>query len=327
MLSMAGSMKRWAVVLALIPMAGPTLACTVVYRGVVVGSNFRVKVEDRGHPVKGLAVQLSRTGAGKIQAVTDKNGLALFRNVPPGAYHLNAHHDAGIPDGAEIEVKAERSSEVTVPLRWPSATLVTVASLKGILHLPDQIPGLPQAPIPLQLLEGVSGRKLRTANTDENGAFEFPGVGSGLYFLRLTGLAGLDGVIPISVEPSVATASLDLDLGWTSCGLFYSDRRQCPQTDLHVDRLAGRVVDPTGAAIPGAEVLLSDVSGKLMQRLRNQNTGEFGSLRPADGTYQLAVRANGFTTLRRTLIVDPNGASSLEVRLGVLGLCSDTKAQ
>ncbi len=327
MLGMAGSMRQWTVALALISIAGPSLACTVVYHGVVVGSNFRVKVEDKGHPVKGLAVQLYRTGAGKIQAVTDKNGLALFRDVPPGAYHLNADHDAGIPDGAEIEVRAQHLSEITVPLRWPSATLVTVASLKGVLHLPDQIPGQPQALISLQLLEGVSGRKLRTANTDEKGAFEFPGVGSGLYFLRLSGLTGLDGVIPISVEPSVATASLDLDLGWTSCGLFYSDRSQCPQTDLHMDRLAGRVVDQTGAAIPGAEVLLSYVSGNLMQRVRNQNTGEFDSLRPADGTYQLIVRANGFTTLRRTLIVEPNGTSSLEVRLGILGLCSDTKAQ
>ncbi|HET9321906.1 MAG TPA: hypothetical protein VFO27_19085, partial [Bryobacteraceae bacterium] len=70
---------------------------------------------------------------------TDKNGVALFRGVRPGSYHLSPDHDAGIPDGVDLEVKLDGPTDVTVPLKWPSIAPVLVRSLKGRMRGPDYL--------------------------------------------------------------------------------------------------------------------------------------------------------------------------------------------
>src|SRR5262245_33044759 len=150
-------------------------ACTLVYRSVQVGPNFRVEVEDRGRPVKGLRVEIRGYQGSDNRAVsnTDKNGLALFRSVRPGSYHLSADHDAGIPDGADVEVKLGGPTDVTVHLKWPSVLPIAVRSLKGMMRGPDYLPGQSQSRLSLDLLEGSSGRLLKRVQTTDNGEFRF----------------------------------------------------------------------------------------------------------------------------------------------------------
>jgi len=317
-----------AAVLAFFSAAVPSLACTVVYQTVTVGQNFKVKVSGLSGSVAGLKVGLYSGAIRKVEAVTNKEGIALFQSVQPGSYFLSTDHDTGMPDGAAIEVKRAESSEITVPLRWPSVKPISVGSLKGVLRLPDWFPGQSQSSVSLELLEGISGMELNNTNTDGNGAFAFPGVARGLYFLAVTLSGFRAGLIAVSVEPGISTAGLDLDMGLTSCGLYYVDHSDCPQTNVHLDRLGGRVVDPTQAAISNAEILLFEPGGKLVEQVRSNSVGGFPSLRPADGTYQLSVRSAGFTPLRGTITFDSKGVNSpLEFQLGFGGLCGRTKDQ
>lgn len=309
-----------ALLLGLFLMAGRSVGCTVVYPTVSVGPNFQVRVADRGRPVQGLQVALYGKSA-KLRAVSDKTGTVVFRNVPPGAYNLSADHDAGFSDGAEIEVHRAESSEVTVPLRWPNHPSMVAASLKGSLHLPDSLPGQPQPSISMELLEAISGRTLMSAKTDRDGAFDFPGVGRGLYFLSLKPVGGL---MAMAVEPN-APDLFDIDLGETSCGLQYINQRECPLTNLHLTQIGGHVFDESGGAFADAEVLLLDVGGRLVQQERTDRAGNFALSRPAGGMYQLFVRETGFTPLRGSITVAADGASSpVAIQLGILGRCSHT---
>ena len=291
------------------------LACSTAFVGaVVVGPNFRVQAKDRGRPVKSVPIKLSVDSVVKYQAVTDNDGIAQFDNLPPGAYFLIAGPEPGFADAQNIQVNAELP-ERTIPVRWPNATPLVTASLKGTLNLWEQQPSLS-----LELLEPLSGRVLKSSDTDEHGAFDIPEIAPGLYLLRVMPPGGL---IPVEVDPNAARDRLDLDLEFDSCGLHYTDHKQCPQSDLHLRHLEGRLIDAFGAGLAYREILLRDAGDKLVKRIQTEGSGDFFSLDVADGTYQLVVQENGFTPVRRTVTIDPNGASSpLEVQLGRLGLCS-----
>lgn len=305
--------------------ARPGLSCSTASVGeVLVGPNFRVQANDRGRPVKGIPVKLHVFSGGdevRYQAVTDENGIALFHNLTPGSYFLVAGPEPGFADAENIQVNAELP-ERTIPVRWPNATPLVTPSLKGTLNLPIGMRGQ-QTNLSLEVLEPLSGRTLKTADIDENGSFDFPGLAPGLYVFRLTPPGGL---ILVDLEPSAARDRLDLDLGFDSCGLGYMDHNQCPRLDLHVRRLEGRVVDGIEAGFPLAEITLLGTDGKVVTRTYSDTTGNF-SLDAADGSYQLVVGMNDFTPLRRSLTIDPNGASSsLEVQLHFLGQCSSARA-
>jgi len=307
----------------------PGLACTMVFRGVTVGSNFNVKVSGPIGSVQGLEVGLSVGGVRKVRAVTNKDGIAQFRSVQPGSYFLSADHDAGMGDGAQIDVGRAESGEITVPLSWPNAKLLSVAALKGILHLPEWIPGKPQPNVRLELLKGISGQPLKNTNTDENGAFDFSDVAPGFYFLSVKSEFGL-GFIPVAVEPGVPADHLDLDVGWTSCGLSYTSQNACPQTNLHLKSLEGRIVDVANASISDAEILLLDEGRKVVEQARSDRAGSFALIPPVDGTYQLLVRRSGFTPLHGTVTFDSHGTSSpleFELEVSIGGTCSRTKVQ
>jgi hypothetical protein len=315
-------------------------ACTIVYPNIRVGPNFRVRVEDHGRPVKGLQMQISSyQGSGnRIVADTDKNGIAVFRGVRTGSYHLSADHDLGIPDGAELEVTVEGPTEVTVPLKWPSAETVLVRFLKGTIRGPDYVPGQPQPRLSIDLLDGRSGRRLKTLQTNDKGEFSIEGATPGLYFLSLkpSGLwdgsgEQITGRIVIALDRHAPTDHLDLDLGWSSCGLYYADTSKCLQRDLQTEQLSGQVVDASSALIPRAKILLLDLDGTLIEQLQSDSEGKFVSSRHIAGTYQLVVSSAGFTPFRTTVhaqpTLEPTSRSPFTVRLGVFGSCSAANVQ
>ncbi len=333
MRSFSTSTKLALVTLAAVARCG---ACSIFYPGFQVGPSFRVRVEDHGRPVEGLRVEIgSNLGSSGNRVVrdTDKDGFAVFRGMGPGSYHLSADHDAGIPDGADIEVKPEGPTNVTVFLKWPSIAPVSVRSLKGAIRGPDYLPGRPQPRLSLDILEGNSGRRQKTLQTSDTGEFDFEGAASGMYFLDLkpSGLLGwsgeqITGLIAVVVDPNAGTDHLDLDLGWSSCGLSYTDTSNCRQSDLQIEHLSGQVLDPAGAVIPHAKITLHDAGGTLVEQLQSDSEGRFASPRPLEGLYELAVTSAGFTPYRRTVRAEPHSErtrpSTLTVQLGLLGGCS-----
>jgi hypothetical protein len=202
-------------------------ACTIAYTSVpVVGPDFQVRVEDRGRPVERLRLKI--TGS---HAVTDKNGNASFRGVPSGPNLVSADLDIGVA-GVPLNVKLDGPAGVVLPMKWPNVTPVVVLSLKGTIRGPDYLRRKSQPKLSLDLLDAISGKLLKSLQTTDSGEFDFESDSPGIYFLRLnpSGLRGwsgdeIAGLIAVAVEHFAPTDHLDLDLRWTSCGLWYSDAR------------------------------------------------------------------------------------------------------
>ncbi len=249
-----------------------------------------------------------------------------------GLYLLSADHDAGIADGANVEVKLDGPTDVTVALKWPSIAPVLVRSLKGAIHGPDYLPGQAQPRLSLDLLEGATGRTLRSSQTDERGEFNFENVAPGLYFLSLrpSGLRGwsgeqITGLIVVAVDRGSSAERLALDLGWTSCGLQYTDQSKCVH-EFQTGMLSGRVVDSAGAIISGARIVVLGPAGAVVDQFQSDRDGTFASSRPLAGTYEFVARMAGFAPFRATVHVGPTGEptrrSVLTVQLGIGGSCS-----
>jgi hypothetical protein len=93
-----------------------------------------------------------------------------------------------------------------------------------------------------------------------------------------------------------------------------------------MEHLAGPVLDSGGGPIPNAKILLFDSSGTEVERLQSDSRGKFLSPHNLAGTYQLLVRAPGFTPLHGTLRVDPTRhatrRSDFTIHLGFGVSCS-----
>ena len=315
-------------------------ACTLVYPMVRVGPSFHAKVMDRGRPVRGLRLKLSGYAAGttegnnSIDTITDADGLAQFDEVPSGSFVLSADHDGGIADAVNVQVARDGPSDATVPLKWPSETPLRVRTVSGTLRDPVR-----PLRFSVSLLEGLSARVIQTSDTDNEGQFALPNVAAGIYFLKLSpfgvqtespGQAG--DLIAIEVSNEAEATKLDLDLGWSTCGMSYTERTKCSHAELNVETLCGEVADPVGAVISNADVLLMDDSPtpKVVRRTRTDLSGRFALQDAKDGTYQLLVRSPGFYPLQdlahiQRLQAPDRCSRPVTVRLGLFGSCSSAE--
>jgi len=350
-----------ALALALCSHAPKCLACVCMTPGdqvVHVGPSFRVRVDDnRGRPVPGLSLEV-QSSAGKSKAVTDEGGFAAFREPSPGLYSLRAEQDLGSCLGKVLEVRSDAPGGIAVPMTWPTVAPVTVRSLKGTLHIPNYVPGRTGPELTLRLLVGVSGQELASGHTNETGDFDFGVATPGIYFLNLEPSALKDsrgnpitGRIAVLVEPDAASDHLELELGWTDCGLTYMDLTRCPPAELHIGQLRGRVIgpagavtvnggdalrhhlvyiDPAGPAVPDAGILLVDPGGDLIERLSSDRSGEFVSKQVPAGSYDLLVRSFGFATFRARVVISPGvspPAAGLDIQLGDTRSCGSARVQ
>ncbi len=135
--------------------------------------------------------------------------------------------------------------------------------------------------------------------------------------------------LPRQSQPALSLELLEgeIDLGSTSCGLWYADQTACRHNDLRMGQLAGQVLDSAGAPIPKANIVLFDSDGTVVEHLESDRDGKFASPHPLKGTYPLLVRAPGFTPLHGTVHAEPGSdvtrRAALTVHLGIGGSCSD----
>lgn len=295
-------------------------ACTIFYGTVHVGPDFRVRVQDQGRPVKGLRLKI----AGQ-EAVTDRDGFASLRNVGPGTYFAGVDHDDGIADGVYLNVSAHGPAGVIVPLKWPVHPPVPVRSLQGTLRLFGLFPGSPQDENEIGLLQGLSGRLLKTTRSTARGEFQFANVAPGLYFLRV----GTSGLIAVAVDPGAEAGHLDIEIGFSSCGMWYTDRSRCRHRDITVEQLCSVIRDISGGPIPNAQIRLFDVRGTPISsgQTRSDDGGRFSLPDISPGSYRLLTASLGFTTFDTMVHVEPGGGRTcgrpLEIRLGVGSTCSN----
>lgn len=328
---------RWVVLAALLtPCVGH--ACSIFYPSVRVGTGFRARVTDRGRPVKALRLVLSKSESPGsktvivIDSFTDADGYSTFTNLSPGLYSLSPDHDGGgVSDGAAVEVSANGPANVTVPLKWPSLSPISVRSAAGIVRGPDYYPSQTQIPLSLSLIEGLSAHVVATTLTDSKGRFAFGGVvPAGIYFLRLnpSGLVGwrdeqMEGLMTIEVSGEATDEALDLDIGWSSCGLMYAQQPEYP--DITLRKIHGDVADISGAAIANAQILLlaTDENAAVVAETRSGKKGQFALQEQHDGVYRLVIRSPGFQPYVRVIHIVPSASDKssrqpLHLRLEVL---------
>ncbi|MFZ0978036.1 MAG: carboxypeptidase-like regulatory domain-containing protein [Candidatus Acidiferrales bacterium] len=273
---------------------------------------------DRGRPVKGLRLVLGPDEShtlqriGTIYALTDADGYARFSNLTPGSFLLTSDHDGGVADGTIIEVSPGGPPDVTVTLGWPSHAPLSVRSVRGTLRGPDYYPRQAQTQLSLSLLDGVSARVIATTLTDGKGDFNFANeVPSGLYFLRLnpSDLLARDGeqiqgMMAIEVDRKANQDVLDLDVGWTTCGLAYEQRERYPE--LKVSTICGDVADVVGAAVSNAQVMLlaTGEDGEILEQTRSGARGQFALQEQHEGAYQLLVESLGFLPFLRVIHIE-----------------------
>lgn len=213
--------RRMAALLTLAGSGRMAEACKYVLPVHRTGPNFRVVVEDRGSPVEGVTIELS---PGLFRAVTDNQGVAYFRKVPPGRYWIAPNPHTALQSRAELDVGTEMAGHPDVRIKWPAGEVRRARAMKGNIHVPDYI-GDRTWRFLLELREARTGRVLRTATIACSSAFDFPGVTAGLYFLRLysTGFR-YDGQTAVEVHPGAPKPAFDIYTQWTSCGMFFGDR-------------------------------------------------------------------------------------------------------
>lgn len=310
-------------------------ACSIFYPVLPVGPAFQVHVKDRGHPVRGLRITLTGKNDAKT-AETSENGTVHFRNIPPGTYKISAEFDGGMPDAATLNVTANGPADKTIPLRWPNHTPLSVQALKGILRWP--IEPHQQSILRVDLLDARTGKLQKSVQSSPSRAFNLGIPTPGLYLLRVSpidtasdGAIRFAGTVPVEVDPKAAYPELDLEFGWTSCGVTVTPLHTCPRQDLNTTSLSGQVLDPSGASIARAAISLFNTNHEIAEQLTSDEDGRFASPKQFDGDYDLIVTSPGFTTLRQPLhAIRSNAAarpSPLRIQLGIAGACSSAATQ
>jgi hypothetical protein len=297
----------WAI-LAICFSASITRACVIVPETFGAGREFQVRVTDWGRPVKGLRMVLSTQSSARTKtkvvkaSLTDAEGYAHFSHLSVGSFWLSADHDGGIGEAVVVYVSPNGPANATLYLSWPHPAPLSVRSASGMLRDQDYYPNQEQAPFSISLLEGISGREIEKTQTDIKGRFKFTTeTPAGIYFIRLnpTVLRGPSdrsdgGMIVIEVNHEAKLEALDLDLGWTDCGLSYVEREKQPE--LNLDKICGVVTDSEGGVVSNAQVILlaEGDDTNVLERTQTGTQGQFTFPDQRDGIYELLVKSAGF---------------------------------
>jgi hypothetical protein len=81
--------------------------------------------------------------------------------------------------------------------------------------------------------------------------------------------------------------------------------------------LAGTVVDPSGAAIVGAQVALTGADGTKIGQTSTDGAGAFRFGRVSSGKYHVAVQANGFRDTSVDVVAGPRPSLSIRVSMAI----------
>ncbi|HTV57118.1 MAG TPA: carboxypeptidase-like regulatory domain-containing protein [Terriglobia bacterium] len=82
--------------------------------------------------------------------------------------------------------------------------------------------------------------------------------------------------------------------------------------------ISGLVLDPSGAAVPGAELTFTNVATHAVRSAATNADGHYLLAEPDVGTYNVVIEAKGFKAWRQTgLIVSVGGNITLNVKLQV----------
>lgn len=223
-------------------------ACSTSYAEITVGREFAVVVVDRGRPVEGVEVRISRSVERPgfhfdtvASQRTDAHGFAQFTGMKKGKYDIAVWHAGLQGSAAYLKVQLSHKRE-SIGMEWPASNVLAVQTIGGIFHAriyQDTGKGVldiaykhegPFANQPLRLSRASSAHMVAATTTDETGHFNFPSLEPGLYILHVQELTtpkprhdfDITGDIFIEVVPDAKERELGaLELNESSCGLDY----------------------------------------------------------------------------------------------------------
>ncbi|MCU0724416.1 MAG: carboxypeptidase regulatory-like domain-containing protein [Planctomycetes bacterium] len=261
-----------------------------------LGGTVRVRVlDDAGRPAGGRMVLLGRGGDMGGGQQTDAEGRTTFAHVEPGevVVALVAFDAAGgfgfdsrtrkvmVVEGEDVSVEFGPETEVRVKLSGRLLDRGKPVSGRMVILLPAEMEG--------GFAELMGGLKM--VNTDGEGRFSVDRLAPGRYWLMSGGMGGeeMGAGIPVTIGEG-------------------GDVRQ--DFELPAGRLAGKVTDAeTGAAVPGAKVLLLDAEA---------------ARRPASGISGLLgmVKGQGVAGRDGAYVVENAGLGSLVVQVSGEGFAA-----
>ena len=235
-------LRTLAFVIATAALAG---ACSQVFPDWTRGSNFSVIVTSNKRPLKSMRVMLEPEDVERelqqVEALTDENGVAIFRSVQPGRYYLEATR-LGIEVGPGTVIVNTKGSSEIIQIEWPLRAEYQVLTVTGqfqhlFIEKKNVIDGLvhpriePLATASLTLSRIYSEKMIGFTTTDLNGNFAFTTVDPGRYLLHVRedtssqSAYQIDDFLVINVDPHASRSHLDLKLNWTSCGMIAMEIR------------------------------------------------------------------------------------------------------
>lgn len=306
------------------------LACTYVVPNYTVGNSFTVHVvSEKGLTFAGVRVILWSGNRVTKSALTNSEGVARFDKVNSDVYALEIDQlgEYG-PDTATVTVKADAESR-DIKLRWPSAHILEVTELKGILL--DAGNAAPLTHTPLELVNAIDRSLVARDLTQETGDFDLGAPAPGFYFLKLASSRSANpeglGAIPVLVVKGLPR-ELVLAVQGTSCGMQCSEL--CTARTQAVSHLAGTLADASGAAIARTRIeLLRPGDKRTLATVAPDKSGHFDFQYMPDDEYQFRISAVGFAPLLVpiTLASDSNTKNSVDLQLNIIGsLCNDATA-
>lgn len=180
----------------------PSYACSVglcIDRGPAFQGDFKVIVKQERQRLAGASIAIQSNGRPVFTGTTDADGSIFVHGLPPGDYWIDVEllgisaashcfHVASSPSkGGKRRISYEWGDFPTW-VKFPSGRLLDSRPGSGTSALWNSVNRV-EIPITGATVKLISpfGRPTSTATSDENGRFEFDGIGNGVYVLRIQG--------------------------------------------------------------------------------------------------------------------------------------------
>lgn len=279
-------------------LAAAALAQDIQVSGRVLDSN--------GKPIEAARVRLAFQRETPVDATTNAQG-AFTIEAPARSYNFSVNKDGFLPYTEQIA--ASRSSL--------NIRLVPASSISGRVLDSDGKPA-PKASVTAYRYAYVRGaRSLDPAGysviADENGAYAFPGLTAGRYYLRVESKDGsVTTYYPSTLDPAAA-AAVDVDTGATRSGVDIRQRKE----QLFVVR--GKAVMANGE--PATSAVLTILPEQPIEtqtpppRVQTIAEGSFEFKDLLPGRYTIRATPNGNVVTPDRQMFPAKGAGRMDVNI------------
>jgi hypothetical protein len=196
-----------------------TGACSEVMTPQTAGSNFVVQLLDGEAPLRDITVLVQNArefcSAGKREAegISGADGRIAFKGIASGDHYLCAKNGSDLRMFAWVKVSTQEADERTIQVNLPGSSPIVVRNIGGVIRWERRLN--------IALLDYNTSKLLAKTETNSIGEFHEKTVPVGKYWLEISSAAKGDeqGRVLVELRPEADEKQIDLDVGFTSCGM------------------------------------------------------------------------------------------------------------